>query len=96
MGRRSSASRAYPHPHPPPTADESLFVLERDRYALVADLEQVIGELAVLRSGALSTSLQFADLERRRRSLIAALVRIDGRISALATQLPIVITQRVG
>ena len=94
MGRRSSASRALPHPTTP--ADESLFVLERDRYALVADLEQVIDELAVMRSGTLATPLQFADLERRRRSLIAALVRIDGRISALAMQPPIVITQRVG
>ena len=94
MGRRSS-SRALPHPTLP--ADESLFALERDRYALVADLEQVIGELAVMRSGALHTPLhQLADLERRRRSLIAALVRIDGRISALATQPPIVIAQRVG
>lgn len=92
MGRRR-ASRVLSHPTQP--ADESLFALERDRYALVADLEQVIVELAVKRSGALATPLQLADLERRRRSLIAALVRIDGRISALATQPPIVI-QRVG
>jgi hypothetical protein len=79
-----------------PSADESLFALERDRHGLVADLEQVIGELATKRSSTGVTPLQLADLERRRRSLIAALVRIDGRISALSMQLPIVINTHVG
>ena len=94
MGRRSTASRALPHPTAP--ADESLFAMERERQSLVADLEQVINELAAMRSRALATPLQIADLARRRRSLIASLVRIDSRISALAMQPPIVITQSVG
>jgi hypothetical protein len=85
--RRRSAARARPSTSPP---EADLFALERARHGLVTELEQVISELAVLRAET-SVTPQLAELERRRRSLIAALVRIDERISALTSQ-PLLVT----
>ncbi len=89
--RRRSAERARPSTLPP---EADLFALERNRLGLVTSLEQVLAELAVLRGDSFtSTSPQLLDLERQRRMLIAALVRIDGRISVLSKLPPIVTTQ---
>jgi hypothetical protein len=67
--------------------------LERNRQGLLTALEQVTSELAAQRAGCLvaAPSLQLAALSLRRRSLIAALVRIDERISVLSAQPPVVV-----